>query len=201
VIFYFRPASRVRAAIEAAFPNLTNSNWYIKSPSSPSYQCIAWAACETKRNWWPMDCPRDLFPPEAYWPSHLPVADESVDNFANAFATLGYERCDRFDFEVGYQKVAIYAVFRNGLWNTKHMARQHFLGHGWLSKIGPSEDIVHPQLSDLEGYLYGTVVQVLRRDWWTALIKGVAWRASIIFFFYRLLHPSWIYSNWKRKRS
>jgi hypothetical protein len=148
-----------------------------------------------------MDCPRNLFPPEVYWPPQLPIGDESVENFANAFALQGYERCDNFDFEVGYQKVAIYAIFANGVWNTKHMARQHFLGRGWLSKVGFAEDILHAELSDVEGYLYGTVVQVLRRGWWTAFRRGLGWPASVKFFFYRILHPSWIISNRKfRKR-
>lgn len=149
-----------------------------------------------------MDCPRHLFPPEVYWPPHLPVADLSVENFVNAFVDeLGYEPCGKNgDFEWGFQKVAIYAVTKpNGDQETKHMARQHFLGRGWLSKLGPDEDIFHSRLKDVQGNLYGTVEQVLKRPWRTAFSKGLALSSSLRFFIYRFRHPSWIVSNLRRK--
>jgi hypothetical protein len=46
--------------------------------------------------------------------------------------SLGYQACNHSDFEFGYQKIAIYA---DALAAT-HMARQRFLGGGWLSKVG-----------------------------------------------------------------
>jgi hypothetical protein len=183
--------------MEQHFPNLENSRWLLKSPNTIAYRCIAWAACETHRNWWPMDCDRNLFPPEVYWPPHLPVADLSVNNFVNAFVDdLGYEPCGRDDsFELGYQKVAIYAKSMGGVLETKHMARQHFFGRGWLSKLGPDEDILHPTLRSLEGDLYGNVERVLKRDWRTAYSKGLALSSSLRFLRYRLRHPSWILGN------
>jgi hypothetical protein len=148
-----------------------------------------------------MDCPRNLFPPEVYWPPHLPVADLSVENFTNAFVDdLGYDPCGKDDsFEWGFQKVAIYAVMTNGVRETKHMARQHFFGRGWLSKLGPDEDIVHENLKDLEGTLYGSVEQILKRPWQIAFWKRLALYSSFRFFIYRLRHPSWIFSNLKEK--
>jgi hypothetical protein len=122
-----------------------------------TYQCIALAACETHRKWWPIDNP-----PECHWP--VQVRDDTIDCFVDAFATLGYKRCESRSFEFGYQKVAIYA---NTLKIVRHMARQHIFGKGWISKIGDFEDITHPELSDIETdpsplvYGYGEVKQVL----------------------------------------
>ena len=195
----FRRASVVRRDIQQDFPKLASSKWYIKSPATNVYQCIAWAACKTDKVWWPLDCPRDQFPPEAYWPEHLPLGDESVENFANAFATIGYKRCDDCRFEFGYQKVAIYAVEVNGVEITKHMARQHFCGRGWLSKLGDGEDIRHLKLKDLNSALYGRSVQILRRSWRDALKHGLASHMALCFLLYRLRHPSWIMSNLKTK--
>lgn len=109
----------------------------------------------------------------------MPVAivpeQAPVEYFIQGFQLLGYQPCDNAAFEVGYQKVAIYA---NALGVT-HMARQHLLGRGWLSKVGVLEDIFHPNLSDLEGHPwpfapgYGLVVQVLKRSWWAAAKFGL----------------------------
>jgi hypothetical protein len=195
----FRSASVVRRDIQQDFPKLANSKWYIKSPATRVYQCIAWAACRTDKVWWPMDCPRDQFPPEAYWPKHLPLGDESIENFANAFATIGYKRCDKSKFELGYQKVAIYALEINGIDITKHMARQHFYGRGWLSKLGDGEDIRHNELKDLDSAIYGRSVQILRRSWLDGFKYGLAWHMALCFLFYRLRHPSWIMSNLREK--
>jgi hypothetical protein len=87
------------------------------------------------------------------------------------FATLGYSHCDRREFEFGYQKVAIYA--NDG--GATHMARQRFLGNGWLTKPGDLEDIIHGDLKDVEGDMavaaekYGQVAEVLKRSWWSAI--------------------------------
>ena len=182
----FRPAASVRRDLESIFPNLANAYWSIKSPSNDAYQCIAWAACDTTRRWWPT-------PPE-YWPPNVPIED-TVECFVKAFATLGYEPCDSAAFEFGYQKVAIYA---DDDMTPTHMARQHFFGRGWLSKIGLAEDILHQELRDVEGdpdptiFSYGRVVQILKRSWWTAVRFGLfqgCW-AALNFWLYRRIHPS-----------
>lgn len=186
----FRP--HVRADIERAFPNLANVEWQIKSPFDDEYQCIAWAACYTDRHMWPSTPPYWWFPNP-----NLPLApipeEASVDCFLQGFKLLGYEPCSSRKFELGYQKVAIYA---NDLGVT-HMARQHFFGRGWLSKLGVLEDISHRNLEDVEGdmsplaYQYGTVAQVLRRSWWSAIIRLCLVRSSwaaLRFWLYRLVH-------------
>lgn len=184
----FRPSLRARADLQAQCPNLLYADWSIRSPFDDSYQCIAWAACDTARQWWPN---RDY-----YWPEGLPTIDPpeiaTIEYFIEGFARLGYRMCTSRDFEVGYQKVAIYA---NDVGVT-HMARQHFWGRCWLSKIGPLEDIRHRRLEDVEGstselaYEYGEVVQLLRRSWWSALTNRSTykcWLSSLKFLGYKIL--------------
>jgi hypothetical protein len=107
---------------------------------------------------------------------------------------FGYRKCASPVFEFGYQKVAVYA---NALGVT-HMARQHFLGRGWLSKLGAEEDIVHENVTDVEGDVspmanqYGVVDQYMKRTWWAALFSLCLFRcfwASLKFGFYRRVIP------------
>lgn len=184
----FRPATVVRAHLETIFPNLASSNWSVRSPYDDGYQCVAWAACRTDRHMWPNQ--------DYWWFPSLPVTavpeEAPVEYFVQGFKLLGYEPCERRAFEFGYQKVAIYA---NELGVT-HMARQHFLGRGWLSKLGPSEDIYHRDLRDVEGdispmaFEYGRVVQIMKRNWWAAARFGLfrGWWAAFKFWLYRLEH-------------
>ena len=66
--------------------------------------------------------------------------------------------CDAERPEAGYQKVALFAVADE----TTHAARQLAIGR-WTSKLGPREDIEHG-LRELEGYVYGTVAMLLKRE-------------------------------------
>lgn len=168
---HHRPSHVACSRLVTEFPNLARADWAVRSPFDDSYQCIAWAAGRTDRSWWPN---RDY-----YWPPGLPTVDPpeiaTVEHFLLGFETLGYEPCDISAFEIGYQKLAIYA---NEVGVT-HMARQRFLGRGWLSKLGDLEDILHGELQDIEGSTsalatqYGTVVQILKRSWWTAAKHGL----------------------------
>lgn len=179
------PAAWLRARLERDYPNLISSNWKIKSPETIDYQCIAWAACDTSRRWWPVGAP-----PVTYWPPSV-AAEETVECFIQAFATLGYRPCDTASFELGFQKVALYVDEEE---IPTHMARQHFLGRGWLSKIGDWEDIVHPELKNLEGKTapppaqgYGRVHTILKRSWLKAIRFGLfrGWWAALGFWLLR----------------
>lgn len=138
--------------------------------------------------------------PSYQWFPSLPLATvpqaAPVEYFIQGFKLLGYEPCESSAFEFGYQKVAVYA---NDMGVT-HMARQHFLGRGWLSKLGDWEDILHSELKDVEGDMspmagqYGRVVQILKRSWGVALFKLCLFRccwAAFKHWLYRLGHPSW----------
>src|SRR5579862_1259345 len=89
-----------REEIEAGFPNLRKTAYEVTSWPAP-YNCIAWAAEDTRRPWWPNARP------DYYWPDGCPEA-ETVEAFIETFKTLGYEPCSDGSFEDGFLKVAIF---------------------------------------------------------------------------------------------
>src|SRR4051794_11368921 len=129
----------------AAFPNLRTEGHTPRSPKSKKYNCIAWAAGENNRVWWPT-------PLQFYWPIGVPRSD-SVDAFVAAFASLGYTQCDDAEcsaplHEPDTDRVALYAV----MGATKHAARQ-IDAKTWTSKMGQNIDLEHT-LRALEGPFY-----------------------------------------------
>jgi hypothetical protein len=133
------------------FPALRTSRFLINSPEGISYNCIAWAARDDARQWWP-----DAFG-FGYWPRGIPRV-ETVEAFVMAYQTLGYQVCTNGDLEEGYEKIALFVLGNN---NPTHAARQ--LPNGkWTSKCGDLEDIEH-ELDGLVGDSYGTVASYLRR--------------------------------------
>ncbi|WP_157376123.1 hypothetical protein [Burkholderia ubonensis] len=137
-------------AYRGIFPQIDADDFAITSPRNPVYNCIAWAAAEDDIWWWPDN--------DNYWPDGLPKND-SVQNFIDAFGTLGYVPCTNGNFEEGFEKVVIYA--EGG--RAKHMARQ--LPNGkWTSKLGREHDVSHGQDWHLSGKDYGQCVQYLRRS-------------------------------------
>jgi hypothetical protein len=140
----------VEPGLEDVFPGLRNQPYQIQSPRNDGYNCIAWAAGDNRRWWWPDQAQEDT------WPAAAPRV-ETVEAFRDAFATLGYVACDDDQPEAGYEKVALFALARV----PKHAARQ-LPGGRWTSKLGPREDIEHA-LHDLTGAVYGAVVLVMKR--------------------------------------
>jgi hypothetical protein len=124
----------------------------VTSPGTPVYNCVAWAAGDDTRWWWP-DEARDY-----YWPSGAP-REATVEAFVAAFALLDYELCETGDaaFDPDYEKVAIYVNDDK----PTHAARQVRTGE-WTSKCGRLEDITHT-LEGLEGSCYGAPAVVMRR--------------------------------------
>lgn len=138
------------------FPSIGTINVDFRETSLPHYHnCIAYAAGDNIRAWWP-----DKFPPNSrdYWPDGVPHDDESLDTFLQAFATIDYKPCKDGKQEVGYEKVAFYATGNE----VKHAARQQLDG-SWRSKLGKQEDIEH-RLEGLEGDEYGYVVGFVKRS-------------------------------------
>jgi hypothetical protein len=145
-------------AKEARFPKLKRADYYVTSDETPDYNCIAHAADKNDNWWWPDDQP-------AYWPKGLDKA-ETVEAFVNAYATLGYAKCDDDStaLEAGFEKVAIY-VDAAGV--PAHAAKQLPDG-AWTSKLGEWEDIRHatPESMEDDGALglgYGKVTVILKR--------------------------------------
>lgn len=142
---------------EAYFPNLSRDQYHVTSLPTADYNCIAHAACENTRWWWPLGS-------GSYWPVDASV--ETLEAFTAAYGTCGFSICDKQsrDLEVGVERVAIY-VDVDGV--PTHAARQLPNGR-WTSKLGRWEDIQHDTLEAIEdrdnmGLGYGKVALILKR--------------------------------------
>ena len=137
--------------LRGAFPEL-GDDVAVTSDPSVEYNCIAWAAGNMDRWWWP-----DAFC-QYYWPPEVD-RDESIDSFVRVFQHLGYEPCVDAELETGVERVAIFAL--HGA--PTHAARQLPNGH-WTSKLGRDVDISH-SLAGLVGANspYGQVVVIMKR--------------------------------------
>jgi hypothetical protein len=92
-----------------------------------------------------------------YWPRGVTRA-LTIEAFAEAFQTLGYERCGNGARETHYEKIVIYAL--DG--EPTHAARQLPDGR-WSSKLGKGHDLTHTTVRGVEGPLYGKAVLYMRR--------------------------------------
>jgi len=138
------------------FPNLSDSDYIETSPKTRKYNCIAWAAGDSVRWWWPD--PQGI----GYWPRSIP-RETTVEAFIRTYGTLGYAPCADGSYEPGFQKVALFAEKKeDGELTPTHAAVQLQNGH-WSSKLGPFEDIEHFTLEVLNGPCYGDVVGYLKR--------------------------------------
>lgn len=135
------------------FPNLKDSDVDVTSLATTSYNCIAWAADDATKWWWPVANIRGF-----YWPPTIPK-ELALERFIQAFETLGYGTCESDDFVEGVEKIAIY-VDSSG--EPTHVARQLESGM-WTSKLGSEWDIAHGTLAALEDGAYGTVVHIMER--------------------------------------
>jgi hypothetical protein len=118
------------------------------------YNCIAWAASDTRKWWWPDDPVIGY----GYWPSGA-AREVTIPAFIAAFNTLGYAVCLDGSIENGFEKVAIFADHNA---EPTHAARQLTDGV-WTSKFGAYEDIRHVVLACLEGPRYGKVFVYMKR--------------------------------------
>ena len=124
------------------------------SPATPEYNCLAWAAGETDRWWWP-----DLMGLYA-WPEGVPRR-ENLEAFVQAYGTLGYEPCDSDALEPAVEKIAIYVDPSS---RPTHAARQLRSGK-WTSKLGQGIDVEHDALDGdyPAACAYGQVAMTLAR--------------------------------------
>jgi len=133
------------------FPILETSGYSVTSPATMEYNCIAWAAEDSKTWWWP-----DPFN-QYYWPSGI-LREDTIDAFVKAFELFHYTICSDANYEIGYEKISIYAK-RDG--RPTHAARQISF-EKWTSKIGKLEDIEH-DINALSGDIYGEPVVFMKR--------------------------------------
>lgn len=137
-------------------PRLTPDNHTVTSKVSTRYNCIAWAAGDTARWWWP-DA-RNI----GYWPPGVQRA-LTLEAFVEAYGTLGFRPCENGCFQTGVEKVAILGRLpANAPPTPEHAALQLDSGE-WTSKLGPFEDISHATLEAVGGPAYGEVICYLSR--------------------------------------
>ena len=129
-----------------SFPGLRQTHFQVTSQPTLIYNCIAWAAGDTDRFWWPGD----------FWPADVP-RKVTRKSFVRAFEDLGYSVCKCSSLEAGFEKVAFYE--HGG--KPTHAARQ-LLNGLWTSKLGTWYDISH-LLEGLSGKHYGKPAVFMRR--------------------------------------
>lgn len=135
-------------------PNLDDSVCDITSPCDTTYNCIAYAADDPGRWWWP-----DV---DGFWPEGA-RRDATMEAFVDAFAQLGYIECSDGVLEADHEKVALYAFLSaRGDLTPTHAAKQLSDGR-WTSKLGTLEDIAHRSVDDVSGPAYGNAVRYLKR--------------------------------------
>ncbi len=135
-------------------PNLADAVCEIKSPFDTKYNCIAFAAGDLQRWWWPSE--------DDYWPDGVPRV-VAFDAFVLAYKMLGYSPCDDGSLELGCEKIALFGKDRgDGNIVPTHAAIQLSDGR-WASKLGRCEDVYHATLEAVDGPAYGTVVRFLHR--------------------------------------
>jgi hypothetical protein len=135
----------------SGFPKLEPTNHSLTSPPTIDYNCIAWAAGEDDRWWWPGTT-------DYYWPEDVPNV-ETVNAFLVAFSTLGYAPCADGTLEKDTEKVVLY-VNAKGI--PTHMARQLETGK-WTSKLGRECDISHDTPEVISAGVYGLVSTFMAR--------------------------------------
>ena len=70
--------------LQTLFPGLRTSLFRVTSPADAKYNCIAWAANDPSKWWWPAGKA-----PDVVWPGSAARA-VTLDAFTAAFLTLGY---------------------------------------------------------------------------------------------------------------
>jgi hypothetical protein len=137
--------------IEASFPSLQKTGYSVASPETVEYNCIAWAAGDNEKWWWP-DQQNQYF-----WPPSVPRR-ETLEAFIRAYEFLGYSLTQDAKYEDGFDRIAIYVDLSG---RPTHAARQ-LDPVKWTSKLGILEDIEH-LLEALAGPQYGYVAVVMKR--------------------------------------
>lgn len=141
-----------KETIEDLFPNLRRDSYLIASPETINYNCIAWAAGNSEKWWWP-DLQNQYF-----WPLKIP-REETLEAFVKVYEILGYTICQDSEYENGFEKIAIYV---DSIGRPTHAARQ-LSSVRWTSKLGRLEDIEHT-LDALTGSKYGYVGVIMKRS-------------------------------------
>lgn len=142
---------------ERRYPLLLRSGYEVKSPATPDYRynCVAFAADDEDRWWWPD--PHG----EAFWPDSA-KREVTREAFVQAYNSIGYTICEGGAVEVGFEKIALYE--KDSL--PTHAAKQLEDGR-WKSKLGEWEDIEHNTAEAVQTFqgigIYGEAVVYMKR--------------------------------------
>ena len=149
--------SKLPPAVESAWPKLKTEGYQVKSKSTlftdktaVPYNCIAFAA-DVQDEWWEPDA-------QGNWAWPIAKREFTLECYAEAYRSKGYEDCDNKDVEAGYEKIAIYTL--NNI--PTHAAKQLPDGR-WKSKLGQREDIEHNTTEALENPQYGAAQKFMKR--------------------------------------
>lgn len=134
------------------FPNSLIEPFIITSPQTPYYNCIAWAFDDDTKWYWPD--PDEMY----FWPKEIPRTVE-VNSFVELYRLIRYEVCESSEFELGYEKIAI---FSDNLGLPTHAAKQLQNGH-WTSKLGCEYDIQHT-IESINNGAYGNAAIYMVRN-------------------------------------
>jgi hypothetical protein len=159
------PISSDISWVRNKFPNICEN--YSKVGEPAGYNCVAFAADDYLRWWWPS--------PDFYWPPSIP-RQETVDSFVKCFQTLNYVPCGLNEKqENGTEKIAIF-VDENG--TPTHVSKQLPSENGmWRSKLNHLDCIRHT-LGGISGIFegmkyanYGNIAIILKRTQSILLVK------------------------------
>lgn len=144
------------------FPKLKDDiQFTISSPEDPNYNCIAWAFHQYNDRW--MQPPSGMYIPAldavTWWPDGA-TPSMDISSLVEAFLCNSFVRCDTWEHENGFVKVALYYNPTNHQWT--HASRESRTGKYWLSKLGPRNDIHHGTPFSIEGDYYGKVFCFLK---------------------------------------
>jgi hypothetical protein len=147
-----------REALVARQPALAEASYSVTSRSTASYNCIAWAAGDNRRNWSPAPGPGGRPLGGYYWPDSVELLP-AVSTVESVFRQIEFEPCDDGALVSGVEKIVI---FGDAFGVASHAARQTPEGR-WASKMGDLADIEHDRPEEVESGLYGTVQRYMSR--------------------------------------
>jgi len=97
---------------------------------------------------------------EKSWPYNILSRSPKLENYIKYYKIFGYDVCNNDEYEVGYEKVALYIDNSNCI---NHASKQYY--NMWRSKLGKFFIIEH-ELEWLTGFdadNYGNIGVILKR--------------------------------------
>lgn len=128
-----------------------DKQFHVNSPETFSYNCIAWAMGMNDR--W---VDHELVPWH-WWPNGV-QRNKSEQALKDAFAALGFEETTNPDYEIGFDKVALYSI--NNEWTHAAKVVDSITYH---SKFGALNDAFHSGLNNTLSIGYGNIYSYMRR--------------------------------------